>query len=94
MVRGVVIHTIGFGEPGDVDEQFLAALADATGGLYTFARTPFELANQAVNTYHLSQGDPIVTFSGSLSEGKTPQKRPRWRASCSFWPSAASSPAW
>lgn len=68
---GVTIHTIGFGERSDVDEPFLTTLAAATGGQYTFAMTPFELENQAVNTYHLSRGDPIGSFAGSIGEGET-----------------------
>lgn len=67
----VTIHTIGFGERSDVDEPFLTALAAATGGQYTFAVTPFELENQALGTYHLSRGDPIGRFTGTIGEGET-----------------------
>lgn len=70
LAAGVTIHTIGFGNPGEVDEAFLRELALRTGGQYTFARTPFALENQALSTYHQSGRLPAALFSGTLAAGE------------------------
>lgn len=68
------IYTIGFGDPGDLDENLLRNIADATGcGKYSYASSPFDLGKEYALSHHDSLGTLIANFSGQVAQGETHQ---------------------
>jgi len=75
--KGICIHTVAFGDPGDIDEKFLRNVAAGSGcGIYSYASTPFELFGTYVKVRHMtlgskqivdftSKGMPVITLPGS-----------------------------
>lgn len=71
---GTCIYTIGFGDPGDLDEDLLRAIAARSGcGTYTYASAPADLARIYVWLRHQSTGDILDEFSGWIAQGETVQ---------------------
>ncbi len=71
---GVKIFTIGFGDPGDIDEQFLQQVADRTGGEYFPASDAIQLANTYIRIGVTSQMPHVwAELSGTVSQGQLAQ---------------------
>jgi uncharacterized protein YegL len=74
---GTCIYTVGFGDPGDLDENLLRQIAQAACGQYSYASTPFELQRVYVEIRHRSAGGTIIDrFSGQVRQGETTEPRP------------------
>jgi Mg-chelatase subunit ChlD len=55
--QGICIHTVGFGDPGDIDEDFLKKIATQSGcGSYNYASSGFELFTTYVKVRHATLG--------------------------------------
>jgi len=69
--RGICIHTIGFGDPGDIDEEFLRQIASGSGcGSYNYASSGFELFGTYVKVRHRMLGSNyVVEFSSRTAKG-------------------------
>jgi len=64
----ICIHTVGFGNPGDIDEDFLKRIAGGSGcGQYLYAGSGFDLMNVYIKLRHISLGQKLGEFS---SQGK------------------------
>ncbi len=64
----ICIHTVGFGDPGDIDENFLKSIAAGSGcGQYLYAGSGFDLMNVYIKLRHISLGQKMGEFS---SRGK------------------------
>ena len=63
--KGICIHTVAFGDPGDIDEKFLRNIAAGSGcGIYSYASTSFELFGTYVKVRHMTLGSKqIVDFT-------------------------------
>jgi len=73
---GTCIYTIGFGEPGDLDEDLLRQIAAASQcGSYSYASAPDDLALIYVRLRHESTGTATGTvlaqFQGQIAQGET-----------------------
>jgi len=69
---GVCIYTVGFGEPGDLDEDLLRQISQRAGcGVYTYADAPAELEQVYVRLRHQSLGQIIGEFEGQIAQGET-----------------------
>jgi N-acetyl-anhydromuramyl-L-alanine amidase AmpD/uncharacterized protein YegL len=68
--RRICLHTVAFGDPGDIDQPFLQKIALGSGcGRYSYASTGFELFGTYVKLRHLTLGgEQIVEFT---SKGKS-----------------------
>ncbi|MEM4723649.1 MAG: VWA domain-containing protein [Candidatus Hadarchaeum sp.] len=68
--KGICIHTVGFGDPGDIDEDFLKKIALQSGcGTYNYASSGFELFGTYIRVRHAMLGsNRIVDFTS----GSTP----------------------
>lgn len=68
---GVCIHTIGFGDPGDLDEAFLQQIAQATPcGGYAYASDGRELAKIYVRLRHTTTGSLLAEYEGTVTQGQ------------------------
>jgi Mg-chelatase subunit ChlD/pimeloyl-ACP methyl ester carboxylesterase len=72
---GTCIYTVGFGDPGDLDEDLLGRIAQAACGQYSYAETPYDLERVYVQVRHESLGDIIDQFSGQVAQGDTTPPR-------------------
>ncbi len=55
--QGICIYTVGFGDPGDIDEKFLKDIASQSGcGTYNYASSGFELFTTYVKVRHATLG--------------------------------------
>lgn len=55
--RGICIHTVGFGDKGDIDEPFLRRVAEGSGcGTYNHASSGFELFGTYIRVRHSMLG--------------------------------------
>jgi len=69
---GVVIYTIGFGDPGGIDEQFLREIAARTGGEYYPAEDALQLANTYIRiAVTTSMPNVLAELSGTVGQGQT-----------------------
>ena len=68
---GTCIYTVGFGDPGDLDEDLLRRIAEATGCKYYYAPDAYQLENIYIKVRHESLGNVIGEFSGQVSQGDT-----------------------
>jgi hypothetical protein len=57
---GITINTIGFGSAGDLNVDLLKAIANATGGTYSYAKGYFGLASAYVAMRHEATGKVIL----------------------------------
>ena len=70
--QGVCIFTVGFGDPGNLDENLLKTIASESGcGKYYYAGGLNELRSIYVRSRHESTGRIIFEKSGSITEGET-----------------------
>jgi len=66
----ICIHTVGFGDPGDIDKTFLERIASGSGcGIYSYAGSGFELMNIYIKLRHISLGRKAGEFSSLSSQG-------------------------
>lgn len=71
---GACIYTIGFGNPGEIDEDLLREIAARSGcGTYTYASAPADLERIYIRLRHESTGDIIGEFQGLIAQGETAQ---------------------
>ncbi len=68
---GIKLYTVGFGEAGDLDEDFLKQLADKTGGQYFYADSAWNLESIFIKARHQSLGTMKGEFTGTVSQGET-----------------------
>ncbi|MDQ0287734.1 tetratricopeptide (TPR) repeat protein/uncharacterized protein YegL [Desulfofundulus luciae] len=68
---GYLIFTIGFGDPGDLDEDLLQRIAQSTGGSYSYAEGNFDLQNVYLKVRHEATGKILAAFKGEISQGET-----------------------
>ena len=62
--QGICIHTVGFGDPGDIDQAFLRRIATESGcGTYGYAETPTQLFYTYVRARHTALGNIMAEFS-------------------------------
>lgn len=71
---GTCIYTIGFGEPGDLDEVLLRNIAQASGcGEYYYATDLSQLEKVYITIRHQSTGTILAELNGSVAQGQTVQ---------------------
>lgn len=68
---GTCIYTVGFGDPGDLNEDLLDKIAKATGCRYYYAPDAYQLENVYIKLRHESLGNVIGEFSGQVAQGET-----------------------
>lgn len=69
---GVCIYTIGFGDPGNLDEPLLQEIARTSGcGEYYYATNVSELEKIYIRIRHRSSGTVLAELSGSVAHGQT-----------------------
>lgn len=69
---GVCIYTVGFGTPGDLDEELLRGIARESGcGEYYFADAQHRLAVIYSRVRHETTGEFVETFQDTLGQGET-----------------------
>lgn len=62
--KKICIHTVAFGDPGDVDAGFLQKIASGSGcGSYSHAETAFELFSTYLKLRHRSLGQVVGEYS-------------------------------
>jgi len=63
--KGICIHTVAFGDPGYIDEDFLKDIASRSGcGTYNYASSGFDLFGTYVKVRHSTLGgEKIVDFT-------------------------------
>jgi hypothetical protein len=72
--RKICIHTVGFGNPDYLKEDFLKMISQQSGcGKYLYAKNAFELTNAYIKLRHLSLGGSIAEFvsQAKIYEGET-----------------------
>lgn len=70
--RGTCIYTVGFGDPGDLDEGLLRNIAAGAGcGEYHYASAPADLERVYVRLRHQSLGTVLDEFEGQIAQGET-----------------------
>lgn len=69
-IKGICIHTVGFGDPGDIDDAFLRRIAAGSGcGSYSYASTGLELFGTYVKIRHRMLGsNRIVEFTSQTQK--------------------------
>lgn len=72
---GTCIYTVGFGDPGQLDEDLLRRIAQAACGQYSYASTPYDLEKVYVEIRHRSLGTVIGQFSGQVRQGESTPPR-------------------
>jgi Mg-chelatase subunit ChlD len=71
---GTCIYTVGFGDPGNLDVDLLDQIADASGcGDYYPAASVSQLEFLYTRIRHVSTGNLLAEFSGTVSQGETVQ---------------------
>lgn len=69
---GTCIYTVGFGEPGELDEELLRDIAaGAACGEYQYASAPDELERVYIRLRHQSLGTVLAQFEGQIAQGET-----------------------
>jgi Mg-chelatase subunit ChlD len=94
---GACIYTIGFGEPGQFDEDLLQRIASSSGcGDYYHAANVDELERIYVRIRHVSTGNLLAEHTGHVSQGETIRlgtfeivKGLRELIASLFWPGSA-----
>jgi len=62
--KHICIHTVAFGDPGDIDKPFLEKVGYGSGcGSYSYASTPFELFATYIKLRHQSLGQVVGEYS-------------------------------
>ena len=70
--RNIPIYTVGFGLlPQTVDQDFLADLANATGGAYVFATTTDALSSTLLAYQGYNSSNVLARFDGSIAAGQS-----------------------
>lgn len=64
------VYTVGFGDPGDLDEDLLKSIAHITGGEYFYGAEAFSLANIFIKTQHSGTGVVQAEFEGTIFPGE------------------------
>jgi len=69
--KGICIHTVGFGDPGGIDEKFLREIVQQSGcGSYNYAASGLELFGTYVKIRHRMLGsNRIVEFTSKTPKG-------------------------
>jgi hypothetical protein len=68
---GACIYTIGFGDPGALDENLLRSIAQASGcGQYYYATDLRELEKIYIRIRHQAAGTILAEFSGEVAQGE------------------------
>ncbi|GAB4266932.1 vWA domain-containing protein [Deferrisoma sp.] len=67
---GVRVYTIGFGDPGDLDEQLLRRIARRTGGAYFHAADPSALEDVFRRVSHTASGDLVAEVRALIDQGE------------------------
>ncbi len=71
---GTCIYTVGFGDKGNLDEDLLRRIADASGcGEYYYASVGSELERVYIRVRHVSTGVMLAEFTGDVAQGQTVQ---------------------
>ncbi len=74
---GTCIYTVGFGDPGSLDEDLLRAIADASGcGEYYYATDSYQLNNIYIKIRHQSTGQILAEFDGQVAQSETTRPEP------------------
>jgi hypothetical protein len=64
------IYTIGFGDPGDLDEELLKSIANTTGGEYFYGGGGFELSNIFLKAQYMGTGRVRAEYKGKIRLGE------------------------
>lgn len=68
---GTCIYTVGFGDPGDLNEDFLRNIAAATPcGEYAYAPDADRLAEIYVRLRHVTTGNLLAEHQGTVAQGQ------------------------
>lgn len=74
---GTCIYTVGFGDPGDLDENLLRQIASASGcGEYYYASDAYQLGKIYIELRHRSLGQVVASVSGDVQQGQTTPPQP------------------
>lgn len=68
--QNICIHTVGFGDRGDIDEELLKRIAQRSGcGEYSYASSGFDLKSVYIKFRHISLGEKVGEFpSGNVTK--------------------------
>lgn len=70
--QGTCIYTIGFGDPGELDENLLRQIASASGcGEYFYANDLYDLERIYIRIRHVSGAQLLGEFEGTIRQGET-----------------------
>ncbi len=64
------VYTVGFGDPGDLDEELLLSIARITGGEYFYGDQADALENIFLKTQHQGTGNLLAEFEGTILQGQ------------------------
>lgn len=68
----ICIHTVGYGNPGDLNESFLRQVAQTSGcGEYHYATDALQLQNIYIKVRHESSGKALLDADGQIAQGQT-----------------------
>ncbi|MEW6573233.1 MAG: tetratricopeptide repeat protein [Bacillota bacterium] len=68
---GYTIFTVGFGDPGSLDEDLLRKIAESTGGRYSYAEGSYELQNIYIRVRHEATGMILTEKRGEIRQNET-----------------------
>jgi Mg-chelatase subunit ChlD len=69
---GTCIYAVGFGDPGELDEELLRQIAARSGcGEYYYASAASQLEQVYIKLRHQSLGKIVAEYSGQVSQGQT-----------------------
>lgn len=71
--RTVPVYTVGFGDPGDLDEELLKDIAAATGGKYFYGTGAFALSNIFLTAQSQGTGEIVGEFTGDIRQDEAVQ---------------------
>lgn len=69
---GTCIYTVGFGDPGGLDEDLLRQIASASGcGEYYYASDAYQLGKIYIELRHRSLGQVVASIGGDVQQNQT-----------------------
>ena len=71
--RTVPVYTVGFGDPGDLDEELLKDIAAVTGGKYFYGTGAFALSNIFLTAQSQGTGEIVGEFTGDIRQDEAVQ---------------------
>lgn len=64
------VFTVGYGDPGDLDEELLKLIAHITGGEYFYGDESFALSNIFIKAQQMGTGEVVGEFTGAIGQNE------------------------